>query len=344
MSADNVKPWITGLKPYSPGKTVKDTVKLASNENSYGPSPTVVEGLRDKAGTVYRYPYRDADVKNAVSGYCGVKPENIVLGNGSDELIDLCVKTFKGPAASHYPTFVQYPAYAKALGEEYVSVPLDEDFGFDGRRFLKEAGEANLVFLCTPNNPTGTTIPLDDVKAVAESGKVTVVDEAYFEFHGETAVDLIGEYDNVVVLRTLAKAFGLAGLRFGYGIGSPEAINALHRVKPPFNVNVLAHEAALLALDDIQYMRETVEKIKADRERVAERLAGKYRVTPSATNFLLVDVSPHSTDEFFNKMLEQRIVVRQIPPLNGFPGNWVRITIGTSEECGLLLDAVDSLQ
>jgi histidinol-phosphate aminotransferase len=338
-----VKPWVHKLKPYSPGKTVEGMVKLASNENNYGPSPKVVEGLRGRVGRVYMYPYRDLDVREALAGYVGVGVEGIVLGNGSDELIDLVVRAFKPPVAGHYPTFLEYPAYTRIYGEEYVSVPLNDDFSFNAEVFIREAGRANLLFLCTPNNPTGTIIEREDIIKVVETGRIVVVDEAYYEFCGSTVVDLIPEYGNLIVLRTLAKAFGLAGLRVGYAVCNPDVAGVLGKVKPPFNVNCLAHEAVLLALGDLEYMHDTVERLKADRGMLVRELSKRFRVVPSHTNFVLVDVSPFTAQEFFERMLEQGIVVRPFGSFDGFGGEFVRITVGTGVENGGLVSALEKL-
>jgi histidinol-phosphate aminotransferase len=339
----HVKEWVNYLMPYSPGKTVEGTIKLASNENNYGPSPKVIAGLKKRLKYVFMYPHKDNEVKEAIAEYCGVKPENIVLGNGSDEIIELAVKTFQGPIASHYPTFVEYPTYAKMHNIPYISSKLDHGFRFNADRFIEETKDARLIFLCTPNNPTGTIIEQADVEKVAKTGKIVAVDEAYSEFWGVTYKDLPLKYPNVIVLKTMAKAFGLAGLRMGYAICAPEVAEALNKVKAPFNVNYIAHEAAILALQDLAYMKKTVKTILKDRAALAKALSKKYKVTPSETNFLLVDVSPLTSREFFEKMMGQKIVVRPQPPFDGFPGNWVRITVGTSAENKKLMKALQKI-
>ena len=339
----HVKEWVHGLIPYSPGKTVRGAIKLASNENDYGPSPKVIRGLRKAIPDVFRYPYKDNEVKEALAKYCHTSPENIVLGNGSDEKLELIVKAFQGPIASHYPTFVEYPTYARMHNVPYISSKLNPDFSFNVERFLKETEKANIIFLCTPNNPVGSVIEPRDVEEVVKTGKIVAVDEAYSEFWGVSCADMVKDYPNLMVLKTMSKAFGLAGLRIGYAIASPEAACALNKVKAPFNVNYLAHEAILLALKDIPYMRKTVAKIVKDRKMLEERLAKRFRVVPSHANFILVDVSPHNPKEFFDKMMEQKIVVRPQPPFDGFPGSWVRITVGTSAENKRLLAALDRI-
>jgi len=339
----HVKDWVQYLRPYSPGKTIEGTIKLASNENNYGPSPKVISGLKKAIPRVYMYPHKDVKVKEALAKYCKVKPENIVVANGSDEMIELLIKAFKGPIGSHYPTFLEYPTYAKMHNIPYISSRLNPDFSFDAKRFIDETQDANLLFLCTPNNPTGSIIEPVDIEEVAKTGKIVAVDEAYCEFWGKTADYLVKKYPNIIILRTMSKAFGLAGMRIGYAIAAPEIAETLEKVKAPFNVNYLSHEAILLALKEVKYMKKTVAKIVKDRKMLKKKISKKYKVMPSQANFLLIDVSPDTPKEFYEKMLKQKIVVRPQPPFDGFPGNWVRITVGTSAQNRKLLKALDKM-
>jgi len=336
----HVKPWVSHLSPYVPGRTVGGMVKLSSNEMSYGPSPKVISGLKRKVKEVFRYPFRDLEVKEALARYVRVRPENIVLGSGSDELLEHLVKTFHGPIASHYPTFVEYPTWAKMHNVEYISSSLNPDFSFDPQRFIRETEGSRLNFLCTPNNPVGSIIDPKDIEKVAQTGRIVAVDEAYSEFWGKTLVPLVKDYPNVIVLKTMAKAFGLAGLRMGYAVAAPEAAEALEKVRAPFNVNYLAHEAALLALKDLPYMRRTVKAIVRGREIVGKAFAKRYRVVPSHANFIFADVSPDTPQGFFEKMMAEKIIVRPQPRFPGFPGSWVRVTIGTSAENRKLVRAL----
>lgn len=340
---DYVNAWVQEIKPYAPGKTVEGAIKLASNENNYGPSPHVIEGLKREIPAIFKYPYKKIHLKEKIAEYAGVKPESIVLGNGSDEIIELLFKTFGGPVASHYPTFVEYPTYSQIYNRRYISSNLNADYTFSAERFIEDTREASLLFLCTPNNPVGTLIDRDEIIKVAETGKITVVDEAYFEFCGKTAIDLVETYPNLIVLRTLSKAFGLAGLRVGYAVADPRIAEAVIKVKAPFNVNYIALEAGLLALEDIPYMQETVQKILKDREKLEAKLGEKFRPVESHTNFVLVDVSPYGSMEFYEKLAAQNIIIRPQPPYAGFEGNYVRITIGTTEENDRLIEALDKI-
>ncbi len=340
---ERIRPYVWGLDEYVPGEYREGYVKLASNENNYGPGPNVVEALREWSGKAYMYPYRSREVCEGIAEYVGCGPENIVLGNGSDELMDMCVKVFKGPVAGSYPSFAEYPIAAGAVGEKYVSVKLEDNFRFNADRFLEEAGNCNLAFLCSPNNPTGLSIPDDDVKAVLDSGKTVVLDEAYYEFSGKTRVEWTDDYQNLIVLRTMAKAFALAGLRIGYAVAGEEAADALSRVKPPFNVNLLAESAALAALEDTCYMRECVDKITADRNRIYDALSKRFKTWRSDSNFVLADVSPMTAQEFFEQMIKERIIVRKFGEFRGFKGEYVRVNAGTKEETDKFMEAISSL-
>lgn len=336
------KPWVLGLEKYVAGETREGCVKLASNENNYGPSPAAVEAVREAMGSVHMYPYKDSLLSEKVAEYANVSPANVVCGNGSDELIELVVKAFRGPAAGVRPAFSGYRIISRALGMEYTEIPLRRDFGFDAGDFIGKNKGTNIFFLGSPNNPTASVIPKEDIERILDTKKITVIDEAYFEFYGKTVAGLIKDYPNLIVLRTFSKAFGLGGLRVGYAIAAEETSELLLKVRPPFSVNALAHEAALAALDDVEYMRKTVKKIVADRESYGKKLSKKLRVYPSYANFWLTDVSPMSAQEFFDRMLENKIVVRKFGNFPGFLGEYVRITVGKTQENEKLIKALEN--
>jgi len=340
---DKVKEYVYDIDTYIPGEMVEDYIKLASNENNYGPSPRVVETLREYADKVNIYPYREGEVREAVAEYCGLSRENIAAGNGSDELIELVLKVFKGPVLYFNPTFGEYRICSQILGERFYSINLEQDFSFPLDRYLGKAKEANILFLCSPNNPTGTAISLGDIKKILELGKPTVVDEAYFEFCGETSAPLLREYDNLIILRTFSKAFALGGLRAGYAISSPEVVELLYKVRQPFSVNSFAQVAALAALDDVAFMERNVEKIKEDREMLYKKLGGRFRVYESDANFVLLDSAPMTSQELFKRLYEKRIIVRKLGGFPGFEGDYTRITVGTSEENKKLIKALDGI-
>jgi histidinol-phosphate aminotransferase len=336
-----VKPWVFGLEKYVPGEYREGYIKLASNENNYGPSPRVVKALIDYAGRSHVYPYMDSEVRRMAARYAGVPEDCVMTGNGSDELMELVLKTFKGPAAGFYPSYASYRLFPKMLGMEYLEVPLGRDFALDARSFVSKAGKAGIIFVGSPNNPNGGVIPEAElVELLEQKGKIVVLDEAYYEFSGKSHVKLTGEFENLVVLRTLSKAFGLGGLRVGYAVGSPEAVSHISKLKPPFSIASVSEVAAVAALNDLAYMRGCVKKIVSDRERLYKELGTTFRVLPSKANFLLVDVSPMTAEGFYRKMLEEKIIVRKFGAFRGFKGEYVRITVGTSEQNRKLSEAV----
>lgn len=339
-----INEWVEDLEPYIPGETMEGFVKLASNENNYGPSPKVVKAIEEFAPRMNLYPYQDEQLRRKIADYLKVEPDNILAGNGSDELIDLVLKTFRGNVASFYPSFSEYKICSLTLGKEFTEIKLNEDFSFDAERFLKKTEVTDILFLCSPNNPSGAVIGEREIESILDKGKITVVDEAYVEFSDSSIVSWTQEYNNLIVLRTFAKAFGLAGLRIGYAVANPGITRYLRKVKPPFNVNLMAQIAALAALEDVEYMQDCVSRIVNERERVKKELSNRFQIYDSGANFLLVDVSPTTSDRFFESLLEKKIIVRNFGNFNGFEGEYVRISIGTEEENDKLLDAVSAIQ
>ncbi len=335
-----VKPHVWSLPEYVPGEYREGCVKLASNENNWGPSPKVKAAVKSWAGRTHVYPYMDLEVREALADYVGVGCDGIVLGNGSDELMDMLVKVFPGPVAGSHPSFSEYPIAAGAVGERYSSVRLGDDFSFDAGEFLKGASDARLVFLCSPNNPTGLTIADDDLKAVLDSGKIVVLDEAYAEFAGKSRVGWLRDYGNLIILRTLSKAFALAGLRVGYAVARPEAAEAMLKVKIPFNINSIAEAAALAALKDIPYSKRCVKRIVAGRKAISRAMAKRFMVYPSESNFVFADVSPTTAQGFFDDMARKKIIVRKFGRISGYPGEYVRVSSGTDRENRLFLKAL----
>jgi histidinol-phosphate aminotransferase len=335
-----IKQWVWDIEPYVPGEMREGFIKLASNENNYGPSPRVAEALKDCIECVNIYPYKDSELREGLAGYCDVGEENIVAGNGSDELIDLVLKAFKGPVLCVYPSFSEYRLCSQIMGERYSEVNLDEDFSFPLERFKEKAVDYNILFLCNPNNPTGSVLGEEDIVEILELGKITVVDEAYYEFYGETIAPLLESYSNLIVFRTLSKAFALGGLRVGYAISNPGVIDLISRVKQPFNVNSLSQVAAISALKDLSYMRNSVKEIIEDRGVLYSSLSRGFKAFRSEANFVLVDTTPLKSREFYERLLKERIIVRDLGEFKGFNGEYCRISVGTTEENRKLIQAL----
>ena len=352
---------ILGIAPYEPGKPIEelerelgihDAIKLASNENPLPPSERVQKAIVAALPTLNRYPDGGGFyLRQALAKKHGVTPEHIVLGNGSNELIELLVHAFMRPgdeAVVPHPSFVVYPTSVQAAGGIRVVVML-RDYRLD----LEAMGRAvtpltKLVFIANPNNPTATMVTADEVErfmARVPDRTVVVFDEAYVEFaQGPDFPDSLGymkQGRKVVVLRTFSKAASLAGLRVGYGVADPDAVALLNRIRPPFNVNSLAQAAALAALDDEPHILECVRLIDAGRQFLYDEFkALGLKYVPSRANFILVDVG-RSAAEIYQKLLREGVIVR---PLTSFGMETaLRITIGTPQENRRLVRALGAV-
>jgi len=341
---------ILGIAPYEPGKPIEelerelgihDAIKLASNENPLPPSERVQKAIVDALGALNRYPDGSGFyLRQALAKKHGVTPEHVMLGNGSNELIELLVHAFVRPgdeAVVPHPSFVVYPTSVQAAGGIRVVVML-KDYRLDLDGMARAITPlTKLVFIANPNNPTATIVTADEVEhfmARVPERTIVIFDEAYIEFaQGLDFPDSLAyakQGRKVVVLRTFSKAASLAGLRVGYGIGDPDAIALLNRIRPPFNVNSLAQAAALAALEDESHVLECVRLIDAGRHFLYDEfktLGIKY--VPSRANFILVDVGRSAADIYQN-LLREGVIVR---PLTSFGMETaLRITIGTPQE------------
>lgn len=352
-----VTPWealanehILGIAPYEPGKPIEelerelgisDAIKLASNENPLPPSERVQKAIAAALGQLNRYPDGSCYyLRRALARHHGVTPEHLVLGNGSNELIELIVRGFLRPgeeAIIPHPSFVVYPMIVQAAGGIRVVITLKEH-----RLDLDAMARAvtpltKLVFIANPNNPTATIVTRDEVDAFMTRipEKVIVIfDEAYVEFaQGPDFPDSLSymrQGRKVFVLRTFSKAASLAGLRIGYGIANPDAIALLNRIRQPFNVNSLAQAAALAALEDESHTLECVRLIEAGKAYLYDEFAAmKITAVPSRANFILVDVGRDATD-VYQRLLREGVIVR---PMTSFGMETaLRISVGTPEE------------
>lgn len=272
---------------------VESLVKLDANENPYGPSPKVAEALaRYTDYHIYTDP-QQRRVRDVLAGYTGVTPDKIVAGAGSDELIDLLLRLFAAPGdrvIQCVPTFGMYATFTHAVGADLVSVPLNETFDVDVEKVRQEyQNGAKLLFLSSPNNPTGNLVDAATVRQLLELDIVVVVDEAYFEFSHNTVVSLIAENSNLVVLRTLSKWAGLAGMRLGYGLMDSVVAERLMAIKPPYNINIAAEVALIASLEDKETLLNRVQTIVKEREYLFQQLSMISGVVPipSHANFIL---------------------------------------------------------
>ncbi len=316
-------------------------IKLDQSENPHGCSQRVRSALA-RFDRYHIYPDGTAaDLRLHLAEYIGMPAEQIVVGNGSDELIDLTLCVLMEPGEKvvvNSPTFAYYASSAGARGAELVDVPRRSDFTVDVDATLSALDEhTKAIILASPNNPTGNLTPTADIRRLLESGRVVVVDEAYAEFSGVTVLPLMAEYDNLVVLRTFSKWAGLAGLRLGYGMFSPVLIPHIEKVKPPFNTNIAAQVAGRVSLEDREYLLSTVRLIVNERERLLRRLTEMdfLEPYPSSANFILVKVLRGEARDIHHKLEANRILVRYFDR----PGlrNFIRISIGTPEQCDELV-------
>lgn len=328
-----------------------DVIKMCSNENPYAPSSEVVETIKEEASNIGKYPKSGSfKLKKKISDFLGLEIENICVGNGSDEIMDLVEKATLDPgdeAVIPIPTFSQYELSCRSNAIDTNFVEL-EDFEWNGEKLSEELGDREIIFLGRPNNPTGNSISGDDLQKVLSTGKIVVVDEAYGEFAEETVVDWVKEYDNLVVLRTFSKIFGLAGLRVGYGVANEQMIRALERVRPPFSVNRLAQAAAISALKDKEFFEYSKQKTLEERAFLMNELEDMgFEVLPSKANFIMVSPSPlgFSEEELCKFLREERgILVRNLSGFRGISSGWVRITVGKPKQNKVLVKGLRELK
>jgi len=328
------------------GAELRGAINLASNESPLGPSPGVIKAVRREAARVGLYPDPSCKrLKLAIARYLGVGVENVAVGNGSDELVDLACKVFMDPGDRvliPLPTFSIYELACRANGGVPSFLEL-RNFEWDSQRLAKGLRRCRLTFLGRPNNPTGNGISLAGLRSLLAEGRLVIVDEAYAEFAGSSVSREAARRKNLLVLRTFSKAFGLAGLRVGYAVGNPELISALERVRAPFNVNSLAQAAAVAALEDRRYLRKVIALVRKGRAFLKRKLTALgARVLPSDANFLMANVSVLGTGapELCEFLAKRGIMIRDLSKFRGAGREWVRITVGTPEQNEALIKAI----
>lgn len=352
------QPQMLRLIPYSAGKPIEDVqrelglddvLKLASNENPLGPSPRALQAIREALGGLHRYPDGGCRaLRQGLSRRLGVRPEELCFGNGSNELLELVTRAFLGPGdevVMGHPAFLVYRSVCQAVGGRIREVHL-KDFTHDLRGMRQAvSNRTKMVFLGNPNNPTGTCVSpahLHDFVRELRADVILVVDEAYREYVPRyLRPDVLrhirdGRY--VLTLRTFSKAYGLAGLRIGYGIAPAEMVAILNRVRQPFNVNALAQTAALAALEDTAHLEETLRITEAGRRSLQSSLdeLGLSHV-PSVTNFVLVDVEVEGK-AVADALLRKGVIVRSMEAY-GLPTQ-IRVTVGTPRENARAIQAL----
>ncbi|MDA1127522.1 MAG: histidinol-phosphate transaminase [Chloroflexi bacterium] len=322
-------------------------IRLNGNENPYGPSPKVGEVLGSYPNFNYYPDPGQRNLRRVLSGYLNVEPEKIVAGNGSDELIDLLLRMYVGVGDNVIiptPTFGMYSFSAGICGGEAIPVERDENFEID-LEAMKAAitAKTKVIFLTSPNNPTGNLVPEAQTRALLDTGLIVVMDEAYFEFCGETAIPLLSEYRNLVVLRTFSKWAGLAGLRIGVGAMDPELSATMMAMKPPYSVNLAAEVALITSLEDTPRLLERVKQIVVERDRMMGKLQRVPGLTPlpSRANFILCQVPEGRGQVIFDGLCSRGIFLRYWG--GGRLKDYIRISIGLPHETDAVVAAFAEL-
>lgn len=329
------------------GVPTEGMVKLDGNENPYGCSPRVRNALSSYPHYhIYPDP-EQRELRRALEKYVGVPTDHIVVGSGSDELIDLILRLFIEPGEeviNCIPTFGMYPFSTEVCGGRVNNVLRDESFAVDVTAVKKAINErTKVIFIASPNNPTGNATSQRDILELVKTGMVVVIDEAYYEFSKETMLPLVMEYDNLIVLRTFSKWAGIAGLRVGYGVFPANIAAYLIQIKPPYNVNIAAQIAALESLKDLDYLGKTVAAIIKERERLFTKLTEiKFlKPLPSKANFILCRVLNGEALRIHRELQQKGIFIRYFdtPLLK----DYLRISVGKPEHTDALIEALKEI-
>lgn len=342
------------LKPYDPHE-VPYKIKLNANENPYGLPEEIIEEILRKAKNLEysRYPNANSvKLSETVSSFWGLNRDNIVIGNGSDELIDYLIKAFseKGRRIiTTAPAFAMYKIYSIINGSNFVQIPLSQsNFSLNEEKVLEKAKkeDSSIIFIAYPNAPTGNYFAEEKIiKIIEESGCLVVVDEAYYEFGKKTFVPLISRYDNLVILRTFSKAYSIASLRVGYLLSNFEIINEIRKVKSPFNVNSFSQLAAQVVFENKEILKNDIKKIIEGREKLTNRIneIPPFKAHSSQTNFVLVEVgSKENSDLVYSNLLKQGILVQKVSdPIFSTSRYFLRITVGNEEENDILVKGLE---
>ncbi len=356
-----LRSFLKDIKEYVPGKSIEEIarkyglapekiIKLGSNENPLGASPLAVKAIQENATKVHIYPPLDAiELRKAISEYTGYPVNNIVVsGNGMDGIVDTVMRLFmssKAETVIPIPTFSYYEIATLANGGKPVFVERDEDFNIAPQEILNKVNDnTKMIFLCSPNNPSGNTISEEDARNILESvNAIVFVDEAYVEFGSSSLIVLVSEYDNLIVGRTFSKAFGLAGMRMGYAV-VPEWISREYmKVMTPFSMDILSYVGGIAALKDREHLEKSIETVKKGRMQLGMGLSPLCKVYPSLANFILIDVSPHLSKDVSESLLKKGIIVRDCTSFRGAGKSLIRITVGTEKQNEMVIEALSTI-
>ncbi len=353
---DKLRENIRKISEYVPGRSIdevkkmyglKKVVKLASNENPYGANPKVLEVLRNfNRFHIYPSPTEIEELVERISDYLGVEKERIVVGAGIDGILENIFKMFIDPGDEvliPVPSFPYYHSLTSIFNAKEIRVRRKSNYKINENAIINSiTGRTKIIIICSPNNPTGNLEDAEAVKSVIESCDALVfIDEAYAEFASKSLIDL-AEYENVIVARTFSKAFGLANLRIGYAVMSPELSKAYMKVTTPFPVSSIAILAAIVSLENLEYMWSCVEKIKRERSRLYNELKRRVKVYPSEANFLFFE-SPVKASELVEELMKRGVIVRDCSKFIGCSPFRVRVSVGKKEENDEFIRALDEV-
>ncbi len=336
---------VSKLSPYKPGEQPRDRtyIKLNTNENPYPPSPSVSDALKsDKNKPLNLYPDPSSDaLKRVLAKYYQLATDSVFIGNGSDEVLAHAFNAFfsdKAPLLFPDISYSFYPVYCQLYGIKYETIALENDFTIKLDRYQRHNGG---VIFPNPNAPTGSLVALNDIEQLLKnsSDSVVIVDEAYIDFGGVSAIPLIKRYPNLLVIQTLSKSRSLAGLRLGYALGDPQLIEGLERVKNSFNsypVNTISEAAAIAAFEDQAYFEKTTGAVISTRNWTCEQLQKlDFKIIPSQANFLFVTHPQHRAEALYQTLRKQGILVRHFNSER--TANYLRISIGTGTQMQTLI-------
>ncbi len=355
------KEFLKDLKEYTPGKSVEEVaeelgldpekvIKLASNENPLGPSPkaekAVLDNIEDLA--IFPDPLSIRELKETISKELEVPQKNVVLSSGSDGVFDVLSKILidKGQEAIiPLPTFSMYEFVTRVAGGNPVFVKRDKNFNLPSEEIIsRDSQNTKLIFICSPNNPTGNLEKKEDIERILkEVDSYVLVDEAYIEYakSGSSCLDLFGKYSNLIITRTFSKVYGLANLRLGFGILPDELVADFNKANLPFFTSSLAVKAGKEAMEDQEYTKKVIETNKQQREYLTKNI--KFKVYPSESNFVLTDVSPNKAEEVVSKMKNKGIILRDCSSFGEGMESFVRISVGSPEQNKKLVEEINRI-
>lgn len=327
------------------GVRKEDIIKLGSNENPWGPSPKAMRAIKEEIKSINRYPESQLhELVSEIAKYSGVKDSQVIIGgDGADEIIDVLAKTFIDAGDEFIVPLPSYMYYEYLL-KQYGAKPVYAKWDLTENRLDVESiydsisPKTRMIFLCSPNNPTGTLIDKEILAEIAAKNPdiLIVIDEAYFEYSEVTNRDLIDEYDNIFIIRTMSKVLGLAGMRIGYGLACSQIIEYMHRIKPVFSLTRLSFAAALNTFRDTEYIAESIRKGIESRQYLYDetsKIKG-LKVVPSKSNFMLIDIrdTGFTAAELAEEFMKRGVIVRDCTSFKGLDEYWIRISICTLEE------------